>query len=148
MPYRRTRRGHRDLKANKPPRRPTALQCIVLGVTIVVGLADVHVIQAQTLARRWRAKNVTARVNIAESRTRTFGSSFVDSDRDGDSDLFLNRHWNPAHFYISRASRFGVHQRTSLACPVTEAQLPDKWTDIIASGGRPTGMGVPICTAP
>ena len=138
------RRGGDD----RTSRRPTALQCIVVGVTIVVGLADVHVIQALPLARRWRAKNVTARVNIAESRTRTFGSSFVDFDRDGDSDLFLNRHWNPAHFYISRGKSFRRSPEDFVSLPGYRGPTPGQVDRHHCQWGEANGDGRPdlYCT--
>ncbi len=74
---------------------PTACWCL-----IVLSVAILLCMPANAEGQpRYRFKNVTSTMGISTEKTLTFGSTWNDHDRDGDPDLFLNRHWRKPWFY-------------------------------------------------
>lgn len=58
---------------------------------------------------QWRDKyafhNVTNESGVAQ-RTRTWGSSWVDYDDDGDADVFVNRHWRRPRMFVKQETGY------------------------------------------
>ncbi len=69
-----------------------------------LGLADVQA----------RYKNATSRTGVNFEMTMSWGSNWVDFDRDGDADLFANRHWRTPRLYENVE---GVYELTAETFP-------------------------------
>lgn len=95
-------------------------RAIVAAVTAVTGVAcvpagDVH---RRTDTLEFSPASAVAFVDATKKRglghgpTMTWGSTWVDHDRDGDFDLFANRHWRLPRFYINQGDSFRLSNRT------------------------------------
>ena len=113
-------------------------------------LALLLVLSAGTAhARTYRFGDVAAEVGIDADQTRSWGSTTIDYDRDGDLDLFVNRHANRPHLYNNQdgnfspaASAFFMQEERvdRHACSWGEVNA-DGFPDLLCTQGADRGEG-------
>lgn len=100
-------------------------------------------------ARPYRFVDVAAEVGLSTDPTRSWGSTAVDYDRDGDIDLFMNRHARQPHLYTNVDGRFtetareffsGEERMDRHGCSWGEANL-DGLPDLYCTQGADKGFG-------